>query len=290
MPEIRINLNQRVYADLFFLDQNAQSDRCIALLHGLGGNSDSWGYQLPALGRAGMRCIVPDIPGFGKSRFVGRKWNIALVAQMVAGLLQQLSAGAADVVGISMGGAIALQLALDYPEQVKRLVCVNTFANLRPQRLDQVVYLLMRYIIVNWKGAEAQAEMVARRIFPENGQEPLRQALIEQILQADGRVYRAAMRSLALFNVRRRLVEIRAPTLVITGGRDTTVPAAAQAELVRSIPGACQMIIPDGGHGVIADQPEAFNQVLEEFLSGRLGAKCDRNTLAKVSFFWQRDS
>jgi 3-oxoadipate enol-lactonase len=165
-----------------------------------------------------------------------------------------------------MGGVIALQFALDYPELVKKLVLVNTFAVLRPTHWSGYLYFLQRFILVNTMGLPAQARFVARRIFPAPDQEPLRQLLIEQVTKADPRAYRAAMLNLGLFNVVRRLGEVKAPTLVITGQNDTTVDPQRQKVLVNNIAGARQVIIPGAGHAVSIDQPELFNQALMEFL------------------------
>ena len=120
----------------------------------------------------------------------------------------------------------------------------------------------------NLLGVEAQAEMVAWRIFPEADQESLRKILIESILQSDPAVYRAAMRSLGLFDVKKRLKQIKIPTLVITGTLDSMVPPPVQAALAQNIPGAQQVLIQGGRHAVIADHPEQFNQALLEFLLG----------------------
>jgi 3-oxoadipate enol-lactonase len=75
------------------------------------------------------------------------------------------------------------------------------------------------------------------------------------------------MRALARFDVRRRLSDIRAPTLVVTGEEDTTVPPATQRELAEGIPGAQHVTIAGAGHAVIADSPEAFNRTLLAFLT-----------------------
>lgn len=110
-----------------------------------------------------------------------------------------------------------------------------------------------------------QAAAVAWRVFPDADQVVLRDILVQKILAADPKVYRAAMRGLALFDSRPRLTSIRQPTLIISGEHDTTVPPQAQCELT-AIPGSRQVIIPGGNHAVIADQPEAFNQALLAFL------------------------
>ena len=75
------------------------------------------------------------------------------------------------------------------------------------------------------------------------------------------------MLALATFNVVNRLAEISKPILVITGENDNTIAPSSQEELVRKIRGARQIIIPNSGHAVIADQPETFNAALLEFLT-----------------------
>lgn len=85
-------------------------------------------------------------------------------------------------------------------------------------------------------------------------------------MQADPRAYRATMRALARFNVVGRLREIGVPTLVITGESDTTVQPKYQRALATRIPSARRVVIPEAGHAVTADQPQAFNRELLDFL------------------------
>lgn len=249
-----------------FLDPNPSGAPVVLLLHGLGADGSSWGYQVPALIQAGMRPVLPDIPGFGRSPFTARSWSIRKAAEVLASFVQELGASRLALVGISMGGTVALHLALEYPGLFSRLVLVNTFASLRPKRLSEWGYLVGRYALANLRGIAAQTEMVANRIFPDEEQYVLRQELVRQIMQADQQVYRRAMRCLGLFNVKNRLREISLPTLVISGEKDTTVNLQLQKELAAGIGGARHMIIPGGGHAIIADQPETFNRALIEFL------------------------
>jgi len=254
-----------------YMDPNPTGDPVLLLLHGLGADSTSWGYQIPVLMGANMRPISLDLPGFGKSIYHGRNWTIRTVASETSDIVRSFISSTCTVVGISMGGTIALQLCLDYPEMVERLVLVSTFATLRPKYLHQWIYLISRFIKANLRGVNAQAEMVAHRIFPSPEQELLRQALIQQILQADPKVYVSAMRALGLFDVTKRLHEISVPTLVISGREDTTVPLENQSELASKIMGARQVIIPGGGHAIIVEQPDLFNQALLEFLTNKGG-------------------
>ncbi len=253
---------------LFFLDPNPTGDPAVLLLHGLGANSTSWTLQFDPLIAAGMRPLAPDIPGFGKSCYDGRGWNFRRIAADLAGLLGELCTGPVHVIGLSMGGVIAQQFALDYPKLVCKLVLVSTFSLLRPENLSQWGYFIQRVVVVHTLGLKQQSEIVARRVFPAASQETLRQMAVEQITSADPRAYRAAMRSLGLFNSRKRLKEIKIPTLVITGADDSTVSPVRQKFLAQGIYGAKQVVIPNAGHAVAIDQYEAFNSALMKFLVG----------------------
>ena len=103
-------------------------------------------------------------------------------------------------------------------------------------------------------------------MFPLPAQEKWRAAFYEQILQSDARAYRSAMLALARFNVQARLSAVRVPTLVITGSQDRTVWPENQSGLVHGIPGARQLIL-NGGHAIMVEQPQAFNQALLQFLA-----------------------
>ena len=137
---------------------------------------------------------------------------------------------------------------------------------LRPDGLSQWLYFIQRLVMVHTLGLATQAKFVARRVFSEPGQEALRQIAVEQISSANPRAYRAAMRSLGLFDSRKCLSKLNNPTLVITGANDSTVAPHRQKMLTDNIPGARQVVIPNAGHAVNVDQFEAFNKVLLEFL------------------------
>jgi 3-oxoadipate enol-lactonase len=250
---------------IYYLDPNPAGHPVVILLHGLGAEASSWGYQLDSLVEAGMRPLAIDIPGFGKSKFKGTSWSFSGLSQLVFSFLEHLSIIKPVVVGISMGGILALQFTLDYPKDIDKLVLVNSFATLRPNTINGWLYMLKRYIKASLRGSISQADMVAQRIFPRPEQYMQRKILIEEIQQADPQVYKAAMRALGFFDARRRLIEINLPTLIISGKNDTTVPLENQAQLLK-ISGAKRIIIPDGGHAIIADQPERFNHALLDFI------------------------
>ena len=237
------------------------------LLHGLGAAAESWALQIPPLVSNGFRVIVPDARGFGKSSFPG-KTSIACMSKDYTALLDNLGIYALNLVGLSMGGAVALQFALDFPARINSLVLVNTFDRLRPDSPSEFFYFFIRMILVHTVGISRQAQVVAKRIFPDPDQSDYRAALIDQILQANPKAYRSAMRALAFHNVTARLKELPPNVLIITGENDTTIPSSKQKIMAGKIRGAKHAIIPGAGHAVTIDQPGPFNQLLIKFLNG----------------------
>lgn len=262
MPEIRLGNGVTIHHE----EYNSTGSPAVVLLHGLGSAGADWLLQFKPLGDAGYRVLAPDLRGFGQSSWPGET-SVPAMAQDIALLLDELDAGAAHVVGISMGGTVALHLALDHPQRVGRLVLVNTFARLRPQGISGYLYFPLRMGLMYTVGMETQARLVAQRIFPRPEQDVYRHQLYQRIVNTNPRAYRAAMWALARCNAEHRLGSISAPTLVVTGGQDTTVPPAAQSRLVEGIPGARQVVIPEAGHAVIIDSPVEFNRALLSFLN-----------------------
>jgi pimeloyl-ACP methyl ester carboxylesterase len=261
MPELTLPHGITIHYE----EPNPDGSPAVLLLHGLGSAGADWLLQFEPLTQAGYRVLAPDLRGFGQSSWPGQTSVQAMAGDMGL-LLRQLDTAPAHVVGISMGGTVALQLALDQPDLVRRLVLVNTFARLRPQGLSGYLYFPLRMALMYTLGMETQARLVVQRIFPRPDQEELRRQLFQRIAHTDPRAYRATMWALTRFNVEDRLGEIRVPTLVVTGEEDTTVPPAVQRRLAESIPGAQHVVIPGGGHAVIADSPDEFNRVLLGFL------------------------
>lgn len=257
-------------SELFYLDPSPNNTPAVFLLHGLGTEAGSWVYQIRALQMAGFRPVAPDLPGFGQSKYTGKKWSITETAGEICALADRLGIERFHLAGISMGGTIALQTAIAHPERVSSLILINTFATLRPKRLSDLYYLIRRYFRARLMGAGAQAELTASRVFPRPGQEKLRRELVQHIRQTDPEVYKTAMRELGLFDNRKRLRDIHIPTLVISGENDTTVPLENQRDLVTGIPGSRYVLIPDAGHGVIIDQPDSVNEKLVEFIQQQL--------------------
>ncbi|HMH48660.1 MAG TPA: alpha/beta fold hydrolase [Candidatus Acidoferrum sp.] len=237
----------------------------IVLLHGLGSSSSDWRFQLPALSAA-YRVIAPDLRGHGRSPRGAGRLTVATLAADVAALLQSLAAPPAHVVGLSLGGCVALALALDHPARVRSLTLVNTFARPVTAGPRGTLRLLARLGLLACAPMRTVAAHVARGLFPRPDQRELYLAAVASLASNPRRTYFAALRGLARFDVSRRLAELRCPTLVMAGDRDATVPLAAKRLLQQSIPGAELIVVEDSGHVTPCDQAERFNALLLGFI------------------------
>ena len=189
------------------------------------------------------------------------------MADDVAALLSTLALGPAHVVGLSLGGCVALALASRAPDHVRTLTLVNTFAKLRPAGLRGVRRMLTRLALVTVAPIPVMAAQVARDLFPLPDQAPLYRAAVESLGRTSRRAYLASMRALTMVDLRDRLEAIRCPTLIIAGEGDRTVPLAAKQLLARRIPGARLLVIADSRHATNIDQPEAFNRAVLDFIA-----------------------
>lgn len=186
----------------------------------------------------------------------------------VAALLAGLAGEPAHVVGLSLGGCVALSLALDHRERVRSLTLVNAFARPAPAGTRSALRFLTRLGLLACAPMSVVAAHVARGLFPRPDQADLYRRALASLSANPRSTYLACVRGLLGFDVRTRLGEVRCPTLVVAGADDTTVPLAAKRLLHRSIPGAELAVVADSGHVTPYDQADRFNALLLRFLDG----------------------
>lgn len=243
----------------------AGSGQPVLFLHGLGACGEDWLLQTPVFAQH-FRMLAPDFRGHGYSAESPERVTIARLALDMAALLTALAIPSAHMVGWSLGGLVAQQLALDYPEVVQRLVLVNTFAHLWPTNLRETYVLGRRVVTSMLLPIKTTARVVASDLFPKPDQGWLRDRVLSRVGGNNQHEYRKFIRAIRSFDLRRQLSRIHAPTLVITGEHDNIVPRGSQLQLVRSIPNVEWKLIQDSGHATPIDQPDEFNRVVMEFL------------------------
>ena len=260
MPTLRTN-----DAELFY--EEAGSGEPVLLLHGLGSSTLDWEPQIEAL-KGSYRVIALDVRGSGRSRDLlkpGGPFSVAQFAVDAAALLDALGAAPAHVVGLSMGGMIAFQLAVDSPRSVRTLTIVNSGPELVPRTRDEFRAFRLRRIISRVFGPRGMGRMLAKRLFPKSGDEDKRQLFRERMAANDKRAYIASQEAIIGWSVLDRIGGIDAPTLVVASDQDY-VPVAVKEAWALRMKHAQVKVVADAHHALPIESPEKLNPLLLEFL------------------------
>lgn len=236
----------------------------VVFLHGLGSSAADWALQVPAFAPH-HQVLTVDLRGHGQSTFNGAL-RIEQMAQDVAALLNELALGPAHVVGLSMGGCVALALGLHHAPHVRSLTLVNTFAKYQSSGWAGLKRGFQRLWLLQTGSMKDMAACVAGGLFPQPEQKQLYEAALASLSRNPKPTYRAAIAAILRFDVTRHLNAIRLPTLVVLGERDLTVPRGAGERLAREIPNARRWLVPNSGHATPMDQSGLFNETVLGFV------------------------
>ena len=236
----------------------------VVLIHGLGSSLRDWEKQVPSFHRY-FRVISLDLRGHGRSVDCPGPYTIPRFADDAATLIQFLEVGPVGVVGISLGGMVAFQLALDHPELVCRLVVVNALASVHPSSWRVRWVIRQRIFMARVMGMRWNGRVLGRKMFPAPGQAELREKFARRWAENNPRAYTATLRGIYGWSVEELLSELRCPTLVVAGEKDF-IPVAEKERYVGKIPAATMEVIVDSGHASPVDQPEVFNRMVIGYL------------------------
>jgi 3-oxoadipate enol-lactonase len=240
----------------------------VLLIMGLGYSSVMWHRTRPAL-TARYRTIVLDNRGVGRSDTPPGPYSIRLMASDAAAVLDAAGSESAHIIGVSMGGMIAQEFALQYPQRVSSLILGCTAAGgptaVRAEA-EATEMLTMRGKMSREQAAEAAVPFIYDRNTPrERIDEDL---AIRRPWFPSPEGYWAQLQGILGWEAYTRLDQITARTLVMHGESDRLVPPGNASLIAGRIPGAKLIIIPSAGHLFITDQPEAANRAILEFLAG----------------------
>ena len=243
----------------------------VVLIHGLNASTFSFRHTIPELAQH-YRVVALDLKGFGYSaRPVEGDFSLTAQADLVAQVMAQLGIERAAVVGHSMGGAVAMRLALRSPERVTRLVLVASATDrelrrgLRSARFVRPFLPVAAFLILH-------RERFRRKWLETAVHDPAH--LTPEVREGHLRPSRMKghLRALGALLTDRRLDEplapeaIRQPTRILWGEDDRWLPPASGEELARTIPNARFDLVPGAGHLVLEEQPDYCNRALPAFL------------------------
>lgn len=262
MPTVQVN-----GVDMFYVVSG--SGPPVLWIQGLGAEHTAWSAQIARFNTE-YRCIAPDSRDVGRSARATTPYTLRDVAADYADLLRRLDAAPAHIVGLSLGGAVAQHLALDYPELVRSLTLVSTFACQGARQRELLLAWREIYARVAPVTFYRQANvwLFSDRFFerPRNVENVLRYVAESPYIQEPAAFARQVDAVLA-HDTRERLPALRVPTLVVVGERDILAPPPLARELAAAIPGARLEIMPDAPHSLNLERQIEFNRLVRAFLS-----------------------
>jgi pimeloyl-ACP methyl ester carboxylesterase len=255
----------------------------VLFIHGLGSSGYiEWRFTLPAAARR-HRVYAPDLPGFGRSQKPRARYGIQYFARVLDRYLDGRRLASAAVVGTSLGGRIALELALGWGDRVSKLVLVNALGLGRPNiqfhyplmllpRVGETVMgiakgaPMIRKVAARYAGASADLgeamsdgylaelrEMYAEKGYPEAYLATVRSLVTPRVLFGE-------------HDLTSELKRITVPTLFIWGADDPLFPLEHATRAHSQLPGSRLAVIEGAGHTPQAERPEDFNRILTRFL------------------------
>jgi len=245
----------------------------VVLLHGFPLNGAMWDDLVPALADR-YHLIVPDLRGHGQTAMPPGPYAMADHAADVVALLDKLGVERTAIVGLSMGGYIALQLMMTYPERIIAAVLADTMG--RDDGEDRRKARAAQAEVIRTEGLAQFAGMVLPRMFSAAayGSRP---DLVERFRRTitgqrpEGVV--AALLGLASRpHMLAPLAKLTVPTLVLVGGEDAATTPDDSRELAATIPGAELTMLPGAGHMSCWEDPAGFNAAVRVFLDRTVGA------------------
>jgi pimeloyl-ACP methyl ester carboxylesterase len=247
-----------------YWDEQGQGPAAL-LIMGLGWTSVMWYRTRPVLA-ARYRTVAFDNRGVGRSDVPAGPYSIALMASDAAAVLDAAGLQRAHIFGVSMGGMIAQEFALQYPERVAALIlgCTAAGGPHAVQADSGVLMALFPRALTPDEYAQITNPFIYDASTPRERIEEDMALRREWYPTEVG--YLAQLQAIMSWEAYTRLPQIAAPALVMHGETDRLIPAANSALIAERIPGAKLVVIPKASHVFATDQPQAANQAIMEFL------------------------
>jgi pimeloyl-ACP methyl ester carboxylesterase len=256
--------------------EGSETTHPVVLVHGLGGCWQNWLENIPRLAAEGRRVIALDLPGAGFSEMPREEISISGYGRCVNALCDELDVGEVVLVGNSMGGFVAAETAIQFPERVERLALLAAAGITTTDILRGPVMAGSRLFAAIAARAAASSDRLVTRprlripMFGVIARYPqlIPADMLHEMTQGSGRDgFVPALRAILHYDFRDRLTEIRCPTLIIWGEDDMLVPNRDAGEFERLIPDSRKVVLEDTGHVAMIERPQTVNDLLVEFLN-----------------------
>jgi len=243
----------------------------LLMIQGLGYDARFWFRQVPELSRH-FRLILFDNRGVGRSDKPDEPYSIAGDAADAVGLLDFLGIDRAHVLGVSRGGYIAQEIAISYPERVRKLVLLGTHYG-GPEYMELTRDLWKEILDVKGLAPDEIYRRGIRYAVTEEFFERERELVEEMVrmrlkLSQPAYAFKRQFDAAAAFDVKDRVHLIKAPTLLLAGKEDRVVPLVLMERLAERIPNARLVVVEEASHLLFIERPEVVNREIVRFLKG----------------------
>jgi len=247
----------------------------ILLIAGWGTDLSCWQFQIPEFS-AKYRVIAFDNRGAGRTDAPDKPYSMRMMADDAVALLDALGIGKAHILGMSMGGSIAQEIAIGYPERIRGLILAAATA--APGECPLLMHALAAWTAAMKEGVDPKTMARIQLPYVVTGrffEQPEMVALFVDTMAANPcqpKAYACQRQTEASAgqDTRARLKQIAAPTLVLVGREDIMLPVGQSEELAVLIPGAKLIVLEVGAHGFFIEIAENFNRGVLDFL-GHIG-------------------
>jgi 3-oxoadipate enol-lactonase len=240
----------------------------VIFIHGLGSSGRDWHNQVEFFSKH-YQVITVDLRGHGQSSKRAGPYSMLLFAADMVDLITSLGIKPCHVVGISLGGMIAFQLAASRPDLFRSMVVVNSRPEFIIRTFREYIKLWQRDLIARLFGMRTVGKMISKQLFPKLEQESLRKELVQHWSENDSRAYRESLHAMVGWSAVGQLGSMDIPTLVVAAEDDYT-PLSYKEAYVTQMPQAEMVVIPDSRHYTPLDRPDIFNKTLMKFLSRQI--------------------
>lgn len=271
MPQLVHNVDQRQVrvpgATLYAESRGPAGAPCVVLMGSLASDITSWQPQIEALVSAGFHALTFDFRGHGRSSPSPGPFSLDQFVEDLRAVVRCFAVRRPHLLGLSLGGMVALKAAIDRGSDYRSVVIASTRADM-PEALAGAWRERERE--VREQGVEAVVDGTLQRWFTEPFQRRNPEVISrvrEMILHTDRNAYADCIEIVRTIDLLPRLHEIDLPTLYLTGEEDAASPPALMQDMQRRTAGARLATIPSAAHLPSIEQPEAFNRLVIEFLT-----------------------
>ena len=266
---------ERIGPAPFLAIDHAGEGELAVFLHGIGGNRTNWHDQLPAFSRH-FHAVAWDARGYGGSDDYEGPLTFSDYTHDLARVLDHFKAEKAHVIGLSMGGRIAMDFAEKYPDRLITLTLCDThrgIAHFSEEKKREFIRL-RKEPLVNGGEPRDIAVPVSKTLIGPDAPPEIFQRLVDSISALHKESYIKSIEATFLSDSHDRLGDIKVPTHVVVGGADRLTTPKMAEEMTAMIAGASLTVIPRAGHLCNIEAPQAFNDAVIGFiLRARSGAQ-----------------